>query len=151
MSRERVLVGVEGEFTQADHGRATILKKISKGNLIVFYSPRPRFRDGEPLQKFTAIGRIVGEKSYQVEMSRTFHPWRRRVSFLSCEAPCAQSLLLLLFPVSQVTTAVVLLSDSLVPAPPAGPGEDVVRRSRHPIQRIRTRSQQISGTVRGMC
>jgi hypothetical protein len=82
VSREHVLAGVEGGFTQADHGKATTLKKFSKGDLIVFYSPRTHFRGGEPLQKFTAIGRITDTELYQVEMSPTFHPWRRHVGFL---------------------------------------------------------------------
>ena len=74
VSREHVLTGVEGGFTQVDHGKATTLKKLSKDDLIVFYSPRTHFRGGEPLQKFTAIGRITDTELYQVEMSPTFHP-----------------------------------------------------------------------------
>jgi predicted RNA-binding protein len=85
VSHDHVLAGVDGGFTQANHGKATNLKKLSQGDLIVFYSPRTRFRGGEPLQKFTAIGRIVDTEPYQVEMSPSFHPWRRRVNFLPSE------------------------------------------------------------------
>jgi hypothetical protein len=54
----------------------------------VFYSPRSEFRGGEPLQAFTAIGRIADDTPYQFEMSPTFHPWRRAVAFsASREAP----------------------------------------------------------------
>lgn len=88
VSREHVLAGVEGGFTQADHGRATTLKKLSMGDLLVFYSPRTRFRGGEALQKYTAIGRVADEEPYQVEMKPDFQPWRRRVEFLkSQESP----------------------------------------------------------------
>ncbi len=55
ISLEHVLTGVEGGFTQADHGKAITLKKLSMGDLIVFYSPRIHFRGGELLQKFTAV------------------------------------------------------------------------------------------------
>ena len=40
--------------------------------------------DGEPLQAFTAIGQVVDDEPYQVEMTDDFHPWRRNVDFLSC-------------------------------------------------------------------
>ena len=88
VSREHVLRGVKGGFTQADHGRQTRLKRLGKGDLLVFYSPRTEFQGGEPLRAFTAIGRIADEEPYQVEMTPKFHPWRRRMTFLrSAEAP----------------------------------------------------------------
>jgi hypothetical protein len=52
----------------------------------VFYSPRTEFRGGEPLQAFTAIGRIADEEPYQIEMTPEFHPWRRSVEFFASEA-----------------------------------------------------------------
>ena len=88
VSREHVLIGAKGGFTQADHGRQTRLKHLGKGDLLVFYSPRTEFRGGEPLQAFTAIGRIADEEPFQVEMTPGFRPWRRRMRFLpSREAP----------------------------------------------------------------
>ena len=88
VSRSHVQNGVAGGFTQADHGKNSRLKRLSKGDGIVFYSPRTEFQAGEPLQHFTAIGEIVDEAPYQVEMTPDFHPWRRRVKFLpSVEAP----------------------------------------------------------------
>lgn len=88
VSRSHVMAGVEGGFTQADHGKNTRLKNLEKGDFIVFYSPKTAFRDGEPLQAFTAIGRIADEEPYQVEMRPDFHPWRRKVEFFdSQEAP----------------------------------------------------------------
>lgn len=90
VSRNRVQTGVAGGFTQADHGKNTNLKKLNKGDFIVFYSPRTEFRGGQSLQSFTAIGRIADEDTYQVDMSSDFHPWRRRVDFLnSHESPIA--------------------------------------------------------------
>ncbi|MDY7093991.1 MAG: EVE domain-containing protein [Acidobacteriota bacterium] len=88
VSRNHVQAGVEGGFTQADHGKPTRLQRLERGDWIAFYSPRTEFRGGEPLQAFTAMGRIVDEEPYQVEMKPDFHPWRRRVEFLeSTEAP----------------------------------------------------------------
>ena len=88
VSRSHVQNGVAGGFTQADHGKNSRLKRLSKGDRIVFYSPRTEFQAREPLQHFTAIGEIIDETPYQIEMSADFHPWRRRVKFLaSAEAP----------------------------------------------------------------
>jgi len=82
ISRSHVQNGVAGGFTQADHGKDTRLKRLSKGDGIVFYSPRTDIRAGEPVQSFTAIGEVTDDQPYQVEMTPEFHPWRRRVKFL---------------------------------------------------------------------
>ncbi|NTU81774.1 MAG: EVE domain-containing protein [Chloroflexales bacterium] len=88
ISRAHVLTGVGGGFTQADHGRDTRLRQLRRGDWLVFYSPRTEFRGGEPLQAFTAMGQIADDAPYQVEMTLTFHPGRRAVTFVaSREAP----------------------------------------------------------------
>ena len=85
VSRDHVLTGVNGGFTQANHGRSTVLRRLAHGDLVAFYSPRTRHPDGEPLQCFTAIGRVADDQPYQAEMTPTFHPWRRGMHFLPCE------------------------------------------------------------------
>src|SRR5215213_6034901 len=88
VARDHVRRGVEGGFTQADHGRATRLRKLARGGLLVFYSPRTAYPDGDPLQCFTALGRVADDEPYQVEMTPTFKPWRRKLEILSvAEAP----------------------------------------------------------------
>lgn len=93
VSLNHVQRGVEGGFTQADHGRAVRLKRLAQGDWIVFYSPRTDFRAGEPLQQFTAMGQVLDEEPYQVELEPDFHPWRRRVEFLPCQAAPIQPLI----------------------------------------------------------
>ncbi len=83
ISRDHVLRGVEGGFTQADHGSSTRLKRLAKEDRIVFYSPRTEFEGGTPLRCFTAIGEIADDTPYQVEVNPEFRPWRRRVVFTS--------------------------------------------------------------------
>ena len=85
ISYSHIKFGIEGGFTQANHGRATNLRRLSKGDLIAFYSPRTDFEGGESLQSFTAMVRVLDDELYQIEMSPTFVPWRRRVEFLPCE------------------------------------------------------------------
>ncbi len=82
VSLEHVKLGVAGGFTQADHGRSTRLKRLHPGDGLVFYSPRTQMRGGQPLQQFTALGRVTGTQPYQVRMSEDFHPWRLSVDFL---------------------------------------------------------------------
>jgi EVE domain len=83
ISREHVLLGVQGGFTQAQHGSPTGLRPLKRGDFIVFYSPRTALK-GEPLRRFTAAGSIDDDEVYQVQMTPDFHPWRRHVSFLEC-------------------------------------------------------------------
>jgi hypothetical protein len=88
VSRDHVLQGVRGRFTQANHGKPHMLRRMAKGDWIVFYSPKTALDGGVPLQAFTAIGQVVDDEPYQVEMAPDFEPWRRNVDFLSCrEAP----------------------------------------------------------------
>ncbi len=92
VSREHVEIGRGGGFTQADHGAATRLRRLRPGDGLVFYSPRTQLRAGEPLQRFTAIGRVVGEALYQVDVSESWRPWRLAVEFLPCSEADARPL-----------------------------------------------------------
>ncbi len=88
VSRDHLQRGIVGGFTQANHGRPTGLKLLKRGDLIVFYSPKTAFEGGEPLQAFTALGRVADDAPYRAEMSPSFRPWRRKLEFLpSEEAP----------------------------------------------------------------
>jgi hypothetical protein len=84
VSRGHVQRGVQGRFTQANHGKPHMLKKMARGDWIIFYSPKTDYPDGEPLQAFTAIGQVADDEAYQVEMSADLQPWRRNVDFLDC-------------------------------------------------------------------
>ncbi len=76
---------MKGGFTQANHGKPHMLKRLKQGDWIVFYSPKTKYEDGEPLQAFTAIGQVKDDELYQVEMSEGFVPWRRNVDFKECQ------------------------------------------------------------------
>src|SRR6476469_3886241 len=88
ISRTHVQNGVAGGFTQADHGKDSRLRRMTKGDGIVFYSPRTEMKAGPPVQSFTAIGEIVDETPFQIEITEESKPWRRAVKFLpASEAP----------------------------------------------------------------
>ena len=81
ISLDHVVLGVEGGFTQADHGRDTRLRRLCRGDEIAFYSPRHSLGAGKPLQQFTALGMIADDEPYRVEVRADFAPWRRRIEF----------------------------------------------------------------------
>lgn len=88
ISRDHVQLSVKGGFTQAGHGKASGLKRLKADDWLVYYSPKTSLRDGEPLQAFTAIGRVIDEELYQVEQAPGFTPWRRNIKFVTgIEAP----------------------------------------------------------------
>jgi hypothetical protein len=87
-SRDHVLGGVKGGFLQLGHGKPGPVKRLKKGDYVVYYSPRATYPDGESVKAFTAIGRVLDDEPEQAEQSETFHPYRRRVRYLKAhEAP----------------------------------------------------------------
>ena len=81
ISKEHVLLGVKEGITQSGHGKEAPLKKMRKGDWIIFYSPKQSLEGNEKLQAFTAIGQLPDDAIYQFEMSPTFKPFRRKVNF----------------------------------------------------------------------
>jgi predicted RNA-binding protein len=81
-SKDHVSKGVEGGFAQFCHGKLAPAKRIKKGDWVIYYSAKENFGGSTPLQTFTAIGRVVDDVPFQVEMSSTFKPFRRGIEFL---------------------------------------------------------------------
>ena len=87
-SREHVHLGIAGSFCQLCHGKAYPLKRMAVGDWLLYYSPKEHFGEDTPCQKFTAIGKVIGEKVYAHEMHPGFVPYRRDINFLeSVDAP----------------------------------------------------------------
>lgn len=84
VSKEHVLRGVAGGFMQANHGKEAPLKRMHKGDGVVFYSSKMRMEDAGKLQMFTAIGEVADENIYQTRMTETFVPYRRNINFKHC-------------------------------------------------------------------
>lgn len=80
-SRDHVHAGVRGGFAQLGHGKAAPVRRLAKGDWIVYYSPRTALKDGEVVQAFTAVGTIIDDEAQQVEQTVDFHPFRRSVRF----------------------------------------------------------------------
>jgi hypothetical protein len=87
-SRDHVRAGVAGGFCQLAHGKMTAIRRLSAGDWIAYYSPRTELRGGEPLQAFTAVGRVKEREPYLFDMGGGFVPARRDIEFFDCsEAP----------------------------------------------------------------
>jgi hypothetical protein len=84
-SRDHVMKGVEGGFCQLGHGKMSAVRRLSPDDWIAYYSPRTEIRGGDPVQAFTAIGRIKSAEPYLFDMGRGFVPARRDVAFVACK------------------------------------------------------------------
>lgn len=80
-SAEHVARGVEGGFCQLSHGKAGPVARLRPGDGIVYYAPRERMGEGEPVQAFVAIGTVAEGEPYQgvmgdfVATRRDVHWW----------------------------------------------------------------------------
>jgi len=84
-SKEHVKKGVEGGFAQACHGKATPLKKMKKGDYVIYYSSKQYFDKKDKCQEFTAIGQVMSNHIYQFEMTPEFCPSRIDIDFLKSQ------------------------------------------------------------------
>lgn len=80
-SRDHVMRGVKEGICQANHGTASPLKRMKKGDGVLFYSPKETFEGNEKCRKFTAIGSVKDDEIYQFKMAEDRIPFRRRVDF----------------------------------------------------------------------
>jgi hypothetical protein len=65
VAKDGVDAAVAGGYTQLNHGKAAPLERMRAGDGFAFYSPRASHPHGEPLQSFTAIGRVRSGTVYQ--------------------------------------------------------------------------------------
>jgi len=84
-SKDHVARGVAGGFCQLCHGKAQPLKRMAPGDWIIYYSPKIAFGGDLPCQQFTAMGRVIGEHVYSVEMAPGFVPFRRDIDFVATQ------------------------------------------------------------------
>ena len=65
VAKDHVDRAVAGGYAQLNHGKAGPLERMRAGDGFAFYSPRTSHPHGEPLQAFTAIGRVRSAAVYQ--------------------------------------------------------------------------------------
>lgn len=82
-SASHVARGLAEGFMQVCHGKGAPLRRLSAGDRIAYYSPGHEMRGPARLRSITAFGIVADDRLEQVEMAPDFHPWRRRVTWLS--------------------------------------------------------------------
>ena len=84
VSRAHVQRGVAGGFAQLCHGKAQSLRRMHRGDWLVYYSPTIEM-GGAALRAFTAIGQVEGAEVYPYDMGGGFVPYRRDVRYADAQ------------------------------------------------------------------
>ncbi|MEA5426603.1 EVE domain-containing protein [Arcicella lustrica] len=82
-SKDHVKNGIAEGITQACHGKTSPLRRMKKGDYILYYSGKMVLGKDEKCQEFTAIGQVKDDEVYQFQMSPDFCPSRRNIEFFS--------------------------------------------------------------------
>jgi hypothetical protein len=93
VSSDHAAVAVAGGYAQLNHGKAGALERMRAGDGLAFYSPRTAHPDGDPVQAFTAIGRVRAADLYQADAGAGFRPFRIAVDYLPASAAPIRPLL----------------------------------------------------------
>ncbi|WP_130736027.1 EVE domain-containing protein [Flavobacterium sp. J27] len=81
-SKDHVKTGIKAGIAQACHGKAAPLKRMKKGDFIIYYSGKQSFGKPEKCQEFTAIGKVIDNEVYSFQTTTDFCPSRRNIAFL---------------------------------------------------------------------
>ncbi len=84
-SRDHVMRAVDGGFCQVNHGKAAPLARMRRGEHLLYYSPRAQMGKGDPVQAFTAIGRIEDDEPHRSHQSGDFEPFRRKIHYFKAQ------------------------------------------------------------------
>lgn len=80
-SKDHVKAGIEAGIAQACHGKVAPLKRMRKGDFVLFYSGKQTMGKLDKCQEFTAIGEVKNEDTYAFQMTPDFCPSRRDIAF----------------------------------------------------------------------
>ena len=82
-SKEHVENGVKLGICQFCHSKISPAKRLQKGDFVIYYSSKVSMESNELYQKFTAIGEVIDDVPYQVDMGSDFKPYRRNIKYLN--------------------------------------------------------------------
>ena len=83
-SKDHVKAGMAGGIAQACHGKSAQLKKMKKGDFLVYYSGKQTLEKPDKCQEFTAWGKVIDDEAYHAQVSENFCPSRRNIDFSEC-------------------------------------------------------------------
>lgn len=95
-SKEHVEKGIEWGICQFCHGKMGPVKRLKKGDFVIYYSSKVSMKGNELYQKFTAIGEVMDDMPYQVDMGNSFMPYRRNIKYFDAVHIDIKPLVLLL-------------------------------------------------------
>jgi len=81
-SKDHVKRGIAEGIAQTCHGKASPLRRMKKGDLVIYYSGKQTLCRPGRCQEFTALGKVIDDEIYQFQMSEDFCPSRRNIDFL---------------------------------------------------------------------
>ena len=81
-SKDHVKTGIAEGIAQACHGKASPLRRMQKGDFIIYYSGKQTLGKPDKCQEFTALGKVMDDEIYQFQVSEDFCPSRRNIDFL---------------------------------------------------------------------
>lgn len=84
-SKDHVKTGVIEGIAQGCHGKADPLKRMKKGDYIIYYSGKRTLGKPDKCQEFTALGKVLDDEIYQFQVSENFYPSRRNIEFSQCK------------------------------------------------------------------
>jgi hypothetical protein len=84
-SADHVAIGQEKGFMQVCHGKKRPLQQVKANDVVAYYSSVQTMGSKTPLQQFTALGMVLSDEVYQVEMAPGFSPYRKNVKWLTSQ------------------------------------------------------------------
>ncbi|GGE70437.1 EVE domain-containing protein [Pedobacter psychrotolerans] len=84
-SKDHVKNGIAQGIAQACHGKAAPLKRMKKGDFVIYYSGKQTLGRPDKCQEFTALGKVIDDEIYQFQVSEDFCPTRRNIAFLESQ------------------------------------------------------------------
>jgi predicted RNA-binding protein len=83
-SKDHVKIGITAGIAQACHGKSSPLKRMKKGDFIVYYSGKKTMGKPDKCQEFTALGKVMDDEVYPFNVSEDYCPSRRNIEFSRC-------------------------------------------------------------------
>ena len=83
-SKDHVKTGIAEGIAQACHGKSSPLRRLKKGDFVVYYSGKQALDKPDKCQEFTAFGKVADEDIYHFQVSEDFCPSRRNIEFVQC-------------------------------------------------------------------
>lgn len=80
-SKDHVKSGITAGIAQTCHGKAGPLKRMQKGDFIIYYSGKKTLGKPVVCHEFTAIGKVADDDIFEFQMSEDFCPSRRNIEF----------------------------------------------------------------------